>query len=231
MLFKPTIAAEMSGAMGGLVASHNRGGQYLRVRVVPTDPASANQVVVRNAVGTLANRWTTTLTDAQRAAWAAYAVDVPLPNRLGDPRLISPLAHFIRSNTPRLQAGAGVVDDGPAELNTGEFNAINAGLSVDAAAGTLDLFYDNTDAWANGTGGWLIVYLSQPKSPTVNFYKGPYRYIAKVAGVTATPPTSPASGIPIPWPVSVGQRLYWQLRATTSDGRLSFAARGGVIAT
>ncbi|MGI8516561.1 MAG: hypothetical protein ACR2NT_15805, partial [Acidimicrobiia bacterium] len=60
---------------------------------------------------------------------------------------------------------------------------------------------------------------------------GPYRYIAKVAGVTATPPTSPASGIPIPWPVSVGQRLYWQLRATTSDGRLSFAARGGVIAT
>lgn len=231
VLFKPTFAAEMSGSMGGFVASHNRGGQYLRIRVVPTDPQSANQIAIRNSVGTLSTRWSSTLTADQRAEWATYAQQVPLPNRLGDPRLVSPLAHFIRSNTPRLQAGLGVVDDGPAILNTGDFNALNAGLAATATAGTIDVFFDNADSWATTTGGALLVYLSQPKPVTVNFFKGPYRFVSGINGATTTPPVSPASGIAVAWPFSVGQKLFWQLRATTSDGRLSFVARGSVVAT
>jgi hypothetical protein len=231
VIFKPFLVAEMSGAMGGLVASHNSGGQYLRSRVVPTDPQTANQVLVRNTVGTLANRWASTLTEVQRGKWLSYANAVLLPNRLGDSRRVSPLAHFIRSNTPRVQSGAPIVDDGPGLLNLGDFDATAAGISADGTTGDVDLFFSNTDSWATTTGGFLLLYLSRPKSPTVNFFKGPYNYVNRVTGNTTTPPTSPSSGIAVPWPISTGQKLFYQLRATASDGRLSFVSRGSTLVT
>ena len=47
MLFKGTIGAAYSGKIGGVVASHNRGGQYFRQHVIPTDPATGLQSTMR----------------------------------------------------------------------------------------------------------------------------------------------------------------------------------------
>ena len=49
MLFKPTIVASLSGSLGGITASHNRFGAYLRERVIPVNPGTQPQVIVRNA--------------------------------------------------------------------------------------------------------------------------------------------------------------------------------------
>ena len=39
-IMKTTIVGPLSGSFGGLTASHNRGGQYLRQRSTPTNPNS-----------------------------------------------------------------------------------------------------------------------------------------------------------------------------------------------
>ena len=50
MKFKGMIGSMFSGSSGGVTASHNRGGYYLRQRVVPSDPASTLQLKVRSAM-------------------------------------------------------------------------------------------------------------------------------------------------------------------------------------
>ena len=79
MLFQGPLISAASGSLGGLTASHNAGGNYLRARVVPTDPQSPRQVSLRQIVGTLSNRWVNTLSQLQRDAWETYAQNVPLP--------------------------------------------------------------------------------------------------------------------------------------------------------
>ncbi|KKM06452.1 hypothetical protein LCGC14_1743870, partial [marine sediment metagenome] len=48
MLFKSGLITQGSGSIGGLTASHNRGGMYFRARTIPTNPATSFQTVVRN---------------------------------------------------------------------------------------------------------------------------------------------------------------------------------------
>ena len=57
-----------SGKVGGHVASHNRGGAYLRTKVTPVNPNTSYQAGVRNRLATIATSWKG-LTAAQRLNW------------------------------------------------------------------------------------------------------------------------------------------------------------------
>ena len=83
MKFKGTLIGEASGSIASLTFSHNRGGQYVRQRTIPTNPNTVFQQAIRSLVSELTSRWQNTLTEAQRAAWDQYAVQVPLLDPLG----------------------------------------------------------------------------------------------------------------------------------------------------
>lgn len=221
MLYTSPLLSQASGKLAGLVWAHNAGGAYVRRLATPTNPGTDEQQVVRNALATLSARWREELSDTNRERWAIYALNTPLTNRLGAERSIGALAMYLRCNVPRIQAGLDIVDDGPTLFGEA---VVNANIeNADASDNDVEVVYSN-DAWALTTGGALLVYASRPQSPTVNFFKGPYRFAGSVLGNTGTPPTSPTV-IDLPFPYTENQILHVQIRATNADGRLSPALR------
>ena len=229
MKYKGILAAAASGSIRGVTASHNRGGQYFRGRTIPSNPNTAQQQAVRSAMALLSPRWGSSLTAAQREAWDAYAAATPITNAMGDPINAGGLGMFIRGNTPRINAGLAIVDDAPTVYNVGEFTP-PVFAAPDASLGTVSMAFTNGDDWAGEIGSSMLVYISRPTNPSINYFKGPYQYAGRVNG-GVTPPTSPAS-ITLPFPVAAGQRLFYKVNVTRLDGRYSadFRGSGTVVA-
>ncbi len=224
MKWKGALATELSGSLGGITASRNAGGPYFRARVTPVNPGSVFQAAVRGFVASLTSGWNSLLTPGQRDGWNTYALNVQIPDAFGDPRNVSGIAMYVRSNVPRLQAGLPRVDDGPAVFNLGPFT--NPGFETFvAAANTFDVTFTDTDAWANEDNAAMIILASRPQNPSVNFFKGPYRFAGLVAGASVLAPTSPET-ISAPFNIEVGQRIFVQARVSRADGRLALPFRG-----
>jgi hypothetical protein len=223
MKYKSAVYTQASGSLNGITYSHNKGGPYTRARAIPTNPNSPQQQAVRGIFSDLAVLWNSVLDGLERATWDAYAFNVPIINKLGDPMKISGLNQFIRSNTPRIQAGLDQVVTGPTEFNIGSFT--NPSFAIDAANDEVDVTFDDADAWANEDDSAMLVYAGRPVSPSINFFKGPYRLAGIIAGDAVTAPTSPAA-VGLPFAVVAGQRVFLKVVVSRADGRLSYPFRG-----
>lgn len=228
MKFKSALVTAISGSIGGMTGSHNKGGLYFRARSVPVNPNTPAQQTVRSIMGNLSVIWNGTLTDAQRQAWDTYAENVTLIDVLGEARTVTGLNHFIRSNVPRVQAGQPRVEDGPTIFNLGFFS--DPVISAAAAASAVSVVFDVNDTWANEDDSSAIVLTSRPKSPTINYFKGPYQLAGTIDGDGITPPTSPAV-VTNPFAYAVGQKVFAQFRVSRADGRLSLPFLASMIAT
>lgn len=227
MKFKSPVFSQASGSIAGITYSHNRGGLYVRARVVPTNPGSPFQMVIRGFVANLTSLWNNTLTAVERAAWDAYALAVPLLNTLGEPINVGGLAMYIRSNVPRLQAALPRVDVAPIIFNLGDFT--NPTFDTFAAAtNEFSVNFADTDDWANEDDAAMLILGSRPQNPSVNYFKGPYRFAGLIAGDAITPPTSPAT-LTSAFAFDVGQVVFLQARVTRADGRLTLPFRGNSI--
>ena len=222
------VLTTMSGSLGGITAARNKGGQYLRARVVPVDPGSFYQTALRTIFGQLAVLWSSTLTAAQRTAWDTYAANVTVVNRIGETVNLTGLQMYIRSNTPRLQAGKPRVDAGPVVMSLPAFTPFT--MAVAGGGATLSISFTDTDAWANLDDSCAIILGAREQAPTINFFKGPYRFASRIDGLTAGPPTSPAS-VTSPFSYTSGNKAFAQVRISLADGRLSTVQRLEAIAS
>lgn len=219
MKFKSGMMTQASGSLGGMTAAHNRGGLYLRARSIPVNTNTQQQQDVRNALTQLTTAWGSTLTQVQRDAWQVYADNVPQTNALGDSITLSGIASYVRANTSRLQAALDRVDDAPTIFNIGDFTQPVLGTAA-ASTNQLQFAFDDADEWANEDGSAMLVYISRPASPSINFFAGPYRFATAIEGDATTAPTSPVT-IDTPFPFAVGNKLFVRVRVTRADGRLS----------
>jgi len=227
MKFKSQVYTEASGSIGGITYSHNRGGLYTRARSIPTNPNTPQQQAIRAFVSQLTSNWLSVLTDTQRRHWGDYAWNVPIPDVLGEPRNVGGIGMYVRSNVPRLQAGFLRVDDAPTIFNLGEFTSPSI-VSITAATSVLSLAFDDGDQWANLNFGGMLILASRGVNPSINYFKGPYRYAGKIEGDSVTPPTSPAA-IDLPFVVTADQKCFVQVRVTRHDGRLALPFRDGQV--
>lgn len=218
MKFKSQIITQASGSLGGTTFAHNKGGLYMRARSIPTNPSSAAQVQIRNAMSQMSTRWVETLTQAQRDAWDVYAENVTLTSKLGDQINVSGQNMFVRGNVPRVNAGLPVADNAPTVYDVGSFT--DPSTAIDTANDEVDVTFTNTDDWANEDDAAMLVYASSVKNPTINYFRGPYILVGQILGDSVTPPTSPAA-IALPGPTVAGQRTFFRLNVTRADGRLS----------
>jgi hypothetical protein len=207
------------GSIGGQTFSRNSFGAYIRSRVVPTNPNTARQQAVRAAVSYLVDRWTSTLTPAQREAWALYAANISMLNKLGESIKLSGFNHFVRSNAPRKQALVAVVDDAPTEMIL-PAAAPEAIITV-SVADAYDVTFDNAEDWANENGAYMLCYAGQPVGPGRSYLSGPFRYVGKVAGDSVAPPASPATLAGSGWPRAADNQCLMYHRISRADGRLS----------
>lgn len=209
-----------------MTASHNRGGMYFRARTIPTDPATGFQIQIRSLLIVANAIWADVLPPAQRDDWQLYASLVTLPGPLGDPITVSGMNMFVRSTVARLQSSLTVPFDAPTTFNTGNSGLVS--FTASAGAQTVDVSFDDSTTWANIDDGALLLFLSRPQNPTINFFKGPFRKIDPVLGLTAGPPTPPHT-VSVPFTIVEGQRLWLRSRASTPDGRLAASAVIGPI--
>ncbi len=228
MKIKSGIATQWSGSMGGLTGSHNQGGMYLRARSVPINPSTIFQQAVRNAMLTLAGRFQTVLNAVQRDAWKTYSTNVPITDRLGEPRPIGAMGQYQRSNVIRIQAGLTVVDDAPTVFSLPTFTPPTI-TAIPVTPTDIAVTFDAADAWAVETGGAMVIYASRPAAASINFFKGPYRLASAILGDLTTPPTSPTSVV-AQFGAAVGNKVFVQIRVVRMDGRVSSAYRLSTIA-
>lgn len=217
MLFKSQVYTQASGSIGGITYSRNKGGMYTRARATPTNPNTERQAFQRSIMAEITAAWMDP-TKCDKPGWKTFAESVSVTNRLGESIFISALAWLQKANGPRLTTGlSGKYDPAPTNFNLCEFST-PVGLALDNT-GSLQFTIKNSDEWAQATGGALLVFVSPPKNPTINFYKGPFRYLNRVNGA-ATPPIN-GQTMALADGVQEGQKVFVRFVATAPDGRPS----------
>ncbi len=232
MKFKSQLVTEASGSIGGTTFSRNRGGMYIRARALPINPNTVQQQVIRSAVALLASAWLNILTLVQRTAWDLYALNVPLLDRLGEPRNVGGIAMYVRSNVPRIQAAQSRIEDAPTIFNLGAYSPMELLPPSEAAQDVvLDLITDPPlpDEWLSEDGAFAFIYTARPQNQSINFFKGPYRFAGLVAGNATTPETYPLTAA-VQFPFVADQKVFVRVNVSRADGRLGTDQFLGAIA-
>lgn len=227
MKFVGAMTGTMSGSLGGVTASHNRGGQYLRQRVVPTNPNTTPQAAVRSYMGSSNSTWQM-LTDSDRALWNNYAANVPTVDSLGQELVLTGQQMFIRSNITRNRIGLNAPAAGPTIFNRGQpVVLIQSAIAGDpqelgiatAALSSKVVFMDAIDS-----SGDVILQIGRPVSPAVNYYRGPYCLVNSTPvsslDTDATLTATPVADFPFAT-LTAGQRRPVRLVVALDDGRVS----------
>lgn len=214
----PALTGPMSGKLGGMVASRNRGGQYFRRKAVPVNPDTTRQVAVRSNFATLISYWNNLLTQAERESWIQWAANTPRIDSLGQTHILTGQNAFVGYNSLRLQAGLAVVEENTGVYNRGEAAAIESAqfVNVPPAALLITLAYSSVPS-ANGNA---LIYIGRPQNQSVNFYKGPYRFTQAVS-ITAGTPISINDIVESLWPYPIPENIKLPMRVVTTyvDGR------------
>ena len=228
MKFTGTIASELSGSLGGITASRNRGGGYFRQRVIPVNPNTGKQAVVRTIVQFLSDYWANGLTVAQRTAWTNWAEATPGFVGVG-------IDAFQYANLPRQYLGSilgppgiDLIEEAPVSFDVGGFVPVT--FTASGATNNFAIVFDNGDTWANTDDAFLLVYGGTPINVSRTSFQGRYNMTTPIFGDGTTPPTSPAT-IPSPFPLTAGQRVFIKVRSSLPDGRNAFAQRLSTIVT
>lgn len=181
-IFTPGIGfGQISGAVGGSVFSHNRGGPYVRRRAVPVTSTTSYAIAAKSRVTSLATRWKG-LTDAEREDWTMWARQNPSFNRLGMSITLLGLNAYIKLNSRLLVAEQAVVDTPP--VTPAPEGLLTMSLTADIGAGGTEVAYTPTPL---GAGEMLWVEGALVDSAGINYVK-PYR---RFLGVSAAAGVSP----------------------------------------
>lgn len=218
MLIKSALIASGSGSVGGLTLSRNSAGMYFRARTIPVNPATAQQVEIRTILGNLAAAWQT-LTVAQRTAWTTYATNVPIVGKLGDPLTLTGQQMYIRCNSARVQAGLDRVDAGPTTYSMDSLSPVV--VECTGGSPTYTVAFNDEDEWVSEDSAALLIYGSRQFAPTVNFFKGPYRFAGGIDGDSVTAPTSPDTSISVPFVYTADNHVAFRALSIRADGRIS----------
>ena len=222
------LAGQLSGRVGGIVFSRNRGGDYVRNGPSPVNPQSAYQSAVRNAMALASAGWDNA-TDDNRAAWRSWANDHPVQNRIGESIRLQGNAAFVSLNARLAYLGTAIV------LTPPVLNAPDPLLTVtptfDIGVGAFQLAYTTTPLAANMK---LWVLGCSLGSPAITFVKNRLRHFFTSAAAAASPADietafSDRFGTPV-----VGQKvvcLAGVLDGTTGQLSAMLRCEGLVVST
>lgn len=217
------IDVPRSGSQANTVASRNRFGQYNRNRATPTQPRTAAQIAVRATLTSNSQAWRD-LSDANRAAWNAFAGETPFVDSLGQTIFLTGHQMFIKLN------GA-LVASGQATITVPPVAAVVAAIGASASSTTAAAFRVDAGATVSATAA-IIAFASPPQSAGRNF-NGDYRVVQlSPPGVIANDPIlEQASYVAKYGAVAAGQKVFWKVQAVEPDGNLGAPETGSFVLT
>jgi hypothetical protein len=157
MIIQP-ILATMRGSVGGITASHNRGGDYFRRRVAPTNPNTTRQQTMRAMLAGLASDWSNILNDNQRAAWNIWAGQQAKEGPLGNSINWTGINGFVSCNCHILDAGDTRMEDPPLDVAPDALETFAVDVS---ALNTADVTFAVSPTGATLR---LVLFMSLPQS-------------------------------------------------------------------
>lgn len=223
MLFRSGLVTDASGSLGGITASRNQSGLYLRSRVVPVNPNSPAQNLMRSIIAILTSAWTNELTQSERDGWETYAEQVPLIGRFGIGRVVSGQNQYVRSNAPRLMMADATITRVDIPPLTFDKSGLTQPSLTLVADGTMQVTFNTDDEWVPLDGSALYLLAGRATNPSRTFYGSPYRFTGTIVkGDSTTPPVPPVEMGPYPFGVlQSGQRVFALIAASLGDGRLT----------
>ena len=173
------IVVDMRGKISGNVYSKNKGGAYSRVRVVPTNPRSAAQNLVRSVFTALSQAWQG-LSDSERSGWIQAAINFPAKNSLGDSHTLSGNALYVSLNKNLADVALSAIDTAPSKVVATPLDIPT--VVADASSQTLVATFGSTIP----ADVAVKVFASASVSPGVNSIGSKMRQIGyKAAGSAA----------------------------------------------
>lgn len=230
MLVKMLNWSAASGSLGGYTTQSSPSGQIVRKRPMPVNPNTELQIEARDFLSAASANWAD-LEATQRQGWDEYAANVQIKNRLGDMVYITGKSHYCRTGTALLRVGELLPTYAPTIFSLGEKDTTvvvteQDGSEVGPPAGVygkLSVAFDKTNGpgWAVEANAFLMVFISAPQNPTINYCKGPYRYAGKIEGTSPGGTTSPVLMTNPFVGLAEGQKQFGYTRVLRADGRLS----------
>lgn len=209
MKFRGTIASDMSGKLGGVVASHNTYGTYFRRLVKPAQPRTQHQLAQRQSFASVSQAWRGLPAETQQL-WINQAPQFKLVSKSGNPIVPTGQALWMWANVLRTRLGLARVDIPP---QTTDIPAIH-GLTIElASTTTVSVAFDATDEW-HAAGGAMLLSISAPIQPGIRFNEL-YTPLGQIDGTAASPQT-----FTLPFTYA-GGNLKLRASASTPDGRRS----------
>lgn len=175
------IVADIRKKLNGTVFAKNRYGLYARTKVTPTNPQTTYQQQNRSDFGNSSSGWKG-LTQDQRNAWIAAAVNFPVIDIFGNTHILAGNALYTKLNRNLAAAGQSAISDPPVPVAIPPVTAIS--LAADVSDGSINVGFDTT---TQPSGFTTIVYATPLVLPSRLFTKNRLRQIG-----TATIATSAA---------------------------------------
>jgi len=172
--------ADIRGKHGGNVFAKNRGGNYSRRKVTPTNPKTASQIAARSMFATYAQKWRT-LTQAQQNAWIAAVSGYTKTNIFGDIKSPTGMQLYVKVNC-NLKVSGGNEIAAPAAPK-GVLTTVIGALTYASAVPALSLVMSGAVPAATR----VIVTATPPLSAGVNFVKSQMRIISTLAPAAVSP--------------------------------------------
>lgn len=117
------LIGQLSGSQGSTTASRNRAGSYLRNRVMPVNPSSPAQALVRGQLASISAAWRT-ITAEQRAAWSTLGLSMVRQDSLGQTQTLTGQQAFVSVNRNLLTIGGSMVSNAPAFVQPTQLTAL-----------------------------------------------------------------------------------------------------------
>lgn len=214
MLIRTGLGGQLSGSTGGVTASRNRYGQYLRNRTVPVNPNTPRQQAVRSAFASGAILWQG-LSNTQREQWRAYAATTPTLNKLGETVYLTGNAAFLAAYQWFAASGndASWVETAPVTPGMSSWGSgLDTELQLSVATG-----FGALDGSAGLTATMMAVSIGPPLSPGAEYPGTKFSFFGTDAIDQAI-----AAPSPVPFgSLVVGQRRPIRLSGVDNGNKLA----------
>jgi len=160
------IVADARGKVGGIVFSKNFYGMFFKKKTSPTLSDTQASAAVKNNFHASAKTWASTLTQAQRNNWLAYASSFTYLDKFNNPQHLTGIAAFIQANANLRTLGLPQLPD----IDSVPHSFQDIGGIVATYVPTPLSF---TIAVTNGISGadQIVVYASTPRPAGKQAYK------------------------------------------------------------
>lgn len=240
MLYRGILGTGYSGSVGGLTASHCRGSQYFRQRIVPINPNTDRQQKTRISMTAVSEDWQELGSDYWEA-WARFASSVRRVNVIGEASNRLAFNEYVRWAQPRYFANSVLASDLPMfpAVPTGPQAQIDFPIDVTFEDdGSTALFRVLTSpAWTADSDVALLIWIGanrgapEPPSntlmlPTHHYFRGPWYLAGMIRGGS-----DPEFAATLANPLLVNQKLPWKARLSTRYQGISGEVGGHAIAS